>query len=479
MRWYDIYKKNKCFHSTSLNELIEYLLSDTLKGRAHSNLLESHEHVIGTAFTRDLSIAEAWGDFILVFDEPTLMESYKILPVDLPHDYSIVAEEFVIGNIETITKYLDKIILSNNAKKQLSLYTESVLRSNDLQGLLVVEKIHRLSGLYEQTYLLERKIDDIKFDTIMESDNSIIKALKKRFGPQYDFFMEHLRRFKNEMKETSEVGKMLFKASKGQKLTSDEKTIIVEQFKDLARMVWMGWPQLQPLPFVSLLWIPIAIKVLNHLGIDHRPSAWRDEANADITENAHAPLYHGMKYNHLVQALKADKLEGRTSQRFWGDGRRRTEDDPEYRNSYWMKGFSLTRDKKYAMGWSDTCLVLDQELLRQRFSIEPYAWNYHYSGKHGRRDHKKEREEFLITKKSHDSYQLKPEYPGDDEKRVDINRLKSPEGEIKPLSKYLLGFYVDQEYAEAIPDNPDMKYLLSHPKFKGLYTPNSSGGFVG
>ncbi len=62
-------------------------------------------------------------------------------------------------------------------------------------------------------------------------------------------------------------------------------------------------------------------------------------------------LYHGLDFNKLETILREDKIPGYTSQRYWKDGLRRKDNDPDYNNSMYYKGISTTRDINFAKQW--------------------------------------------------------------------------------------------------------------------------------
>ena len=195
-------------------------------------------------------------------------------------------------------------------------------------------------------------------------------------------------------------------------------------------------------------------------------------------------LFHALKFEYALNALRDDKIQGRTTQRYWKDGLRRKDNDPQYEDSFWMKGFSCTRDFEFAKNWGAIVFVFDKDKIKESKKIVPYAWNY--MRKHCTPDHKKEREEFVILKKlestlknkenpifaqelkealahedSSEDYQC---YLQDLLKRADycdVERAKKPEGELK-LSDILLGFYIckdrtsyySKEELEKLTENP-------------------------
>ena len=73
-------------------------------------------------------------------------------------------------------------------------------------------------------------------------------------------------------------------------------------------------------------------------------------ASEILMESKEASLFHGLKIEYAMKALMENKIEARTFQRWWPDGKRRQEDDPLYKSSFIMKGFSTTRDFDFALG---------------------------------------------------------------------------------------------------------------------------------
>ncbi len=93
-----------------------------------------------------------------------------------------------------------------------------------------------------------------------------------------------------------------------------------------------------------------------------------------------------------------------------------------------------------------TFIVLNQDKLKQDYKIVPYQWNYSI-GSDYIKDHKKEREEFVITDYVDDFYH-------------DVSF-----GSIKPLSKYIIGFYVS-DYVISV-EKDELVKLIS--EFEDLY----------
>lgn len=185
-----------------------------------------------------------------------------------------------------------------------------------------------------------------------------------------------------------------------------------------------------------------------------------------IVEGRDAPLYRAYREpKWAVKALRDDELLGTTTQRYWPDGKRRLDNDPEYQSSFWMKGLSMTRDIEFAKVWGDVVMVFDQRLLSQRFKIEPFNWGYSIPQN---KEHKREREEFLVLKKTGETF------TDPDGSVKNYKRFAAPEGSIQNMSKYLIGFWLDQHlvdpdgYTHGLSDE-DLAYLKDHPKFLGYF----------
>lgn len=162
-----------------------------------------------------------------------------------------------------------------------------------------------------------------------------------------------------------------------------------------------------------------------------------------ITEGRDALLYHGYgNPKHASMALTSGKMAATSTQRFWPDGRRRTEKEDDYESSYWMKGVSFTRNIRFAMAWGWVVFAVNQAKLVQRTKVIPFSWAYHMDGDGHKHNFRKEGEEFAIVKMTPDNYRFPPghEQEGD----FDTNRFTSKsmiEGYID-LNPILEGIYL-------------------------------------
>lgn len=214
-----------------------------------------------------------------------------------------------------------------------------------------------------------------------------------------------------------------------------------------------------------------------------------------LIEGRDAPLYHGVRHNHAIKQLQANKIEGRTTQRFWPDGRRLRDDHPDYKNSFWLKGVSTTRTLAYAQNWADVVYVLDQRKLTQRYKVIPFNWGY-ANAQTRNPNPKRETEEFVVLGKIYKSMErfiedynderdvMWDEYAAAEKKR---NREKMDEilaklksmptameawmgpttSNIEPLDAYLTGIYADKIHETLGAKNIDI--ITNHPKFIGYF----------
>lgn len=182
--------------------------------------------------------------------------------------------------------------------------------------------------------------------------------------------------------------------------------------------------------------------------------------NFESFNHSHADLYHAIKTEYALTALETNKLDTYTFQRFWEDGKRKKDDHPEYFNSFYYFGLSLTRDINYASQWSDVIFVFDQSALKTKYKLLPYNWGYSIGNGYvqGHRV-KREREEFLIAsvyKKTLSNREL-------------LDKLRTPNGSIIPLDRFLKGFYISKAIDKIYDGkNEKLEKLKKHPLFLGL-----------
>lgn len=208
----------------------------------------------------------------------------------------------------------------------------------------------------------------------------------------------------------------------------------------------------------------------------------------ELLEARGGPLYHSMMGEYIEETLREDRILGTSIHRYndegklifdpelhggwltstdgsipnhWYQDRKDTLADPDvperakrnirdWEDSNWYVGVSLTRSPKFASGWKEIILELDQALLAQRYRIIPKAWG----------STRREAEEFLVLKDDAKEYVESGEY----------RKINSNTPRIAPLSKYLTGLYLPMREKRKFslrPVEPEQKLVMKHPLFKG------------
>lgn len=211
-------------------------------------------------------------------------------------------------------------------------------------------------------------------------------------------------------------------------------------------------------------------------------------------KNTHL-FFHAVKTEYVRDILDRGGILGYTTHRYWDDGRRYKDNEPEYNNSYWMKGISMTLSLSYALGWGHVVLVFDKNEIIKRHPIENYNWGHHIA--QGSRNHKKEYEEFVVLSKTGKRYLNKdnPEFKEEmdyflnlkespdctteelaeiraryDKKQNDIcaGEFNTPEGEFV-FGSALKGIIVRGSLIDIYgTEDALVQYLVNHPKFLGI-----------
>lgn len=196
-------------------------------------------------------------------------------------------------------------------------------------------------------------------------------------------------------------------------------------------------------------------------------------------------VFHSIKLEYIKEILSEKKIRGRTTQRYWADGKRRQDHEEDYKDSFWMKGISTTRNLTFAVNWAAVTLVLDLTKIKQKKEVIPYAWNFQMktSG-----HNKKETEEFVVLSKKQRKFKNceDPEFMKEYQEamnssdpevvshykeqhdKFNSHLMKEPEGELD-ISKVLMGVILKSDIIDIYGiDNEDIQYVLNHPLFLGM-----------
>lgn len=200
-------------------------------------------------------------------------------------------------------------------------------------------------------------------------------------------------------------------------------------------------------------------------------------------------LFHGTKLEYVKETLERGSILGYTGQRYWPDGKRRKEKDPDYEDSFWMKGISMTRDINYAISWGSVTLIFDRKEILKKHEIQSYAWNYLFNHS---TDNKKEAEDFVVLNKTGKrfkknerdeflkEYDEAMKYPDDEEgieiknyykkeyDKFDLHAFKEPHGEFV-FKDALKGFIIKGSTLDIFGlENETIQFLINHPLFLGI-----------
>ena len=196
-------------------------------------------------------------------------------------------------------------------------------------------------------------------------------------------------------------------------------------------------------------------------------------------------LWHSIKKEHLNLILDNNYLESRTTQRYWKNGVVLRDDDRDaYQESFYMKGWSTSRDKFYSLAWSGITLLLDESAIRRDFKVKPISWNYRNACCKVNFD--KEREEFILSNFIDQTFEeIKQEYFDitdriyDDLGKDALKKWQSENGtdfifymkrkgtKKIDLNKYLIGIFIDRIEFD-IYKGKGYEKALNHPLFKGF-----------
>lgn len=208
-------------------------------------------------------------------------------------------------------------------------------------------------------------------------------------------------------------------------------------------------------------------------------------------------LWHAMSIENALSAINDGALTPHTSHRVWRDGVKRKDNHPEYEDSLWATGWSLTRDKNFALKWGPIILEFDKQEIKNNFKIMQISWNYTIPKINT--DHKKEREEFVLSgaiKQSTNFYKQRGEafdaeydelydkkldgkITVEEQRRLEIaekynwfEEWKSPVGKKLPLERNCIGIYLSKEKFDTGLFNDDIQKIKDHKLFKGFLSSN-------
>lgn len=203
-------------------------------------------------------------------------------------------------------------------------------------------------------------------------------------------------------------------------------------------------------------------------------------------------LWHGLSMENFLIMLEDGEMKARTNHRYWLEGKHYFDDENEYDSSFWMKGWSTSRDKFFSMTWGAVVLLLDEELIKRDFQVKPISW---ISTLRSAQNIKQEREEFIVAEKGSMTFEgLKEQFESicDELEELDnsdpfashledflkntcnnegfIGYFKSPASKTIDFNKYVKGFFLRDATRAPKDEIKEHEKLSKHPLFKGFYS---------
>lgn len=199
-------------------------------------------------------------------------------------------------------------------------------------------------------------------------------------------------------------------------------------------------------------------------------------------------LWHGLSMENFLILLSDGVMKARTNHRYWLEGKHYFDDENEYESSFWMKGWSTSRDKFFSMSWGAVVLLLDEDLIKQDFQVKPISW---ISTLRSAQYIKQEREEFIIAEKGLRTFEeLKADFEmicdeleeSDSSHELDsflnntcnkegfIGYFKSPARKTIDVNKYVKGFFLRDSSRAPKSEIAEFDHLTKHPLFKGFFS---------
>lgn len=118
------------YHSTTIKHASSIILGDEIKAMtAHTidafdigkkyAMDKYKDTILGISLTRSLPFARSWDDVVFVLNQEKLRQKYKMIEIDYNEERWNThahgeAEEFLIGSIKPLSKYLIKILISDD-----------------------------------------------------------------------------------------------------------------------------------------------------------------------------------------------------------------------------------------------------------------------------------------------------------------------------------------------------------------------------
>lgn len=112
--------------------------------------VNKYGNVNGVSLTRDPFFARRWGSgegVVLVFDSTKLRQNYRLVPFDYyQNPKKSEAEEFLVGPVKGVSRYLTGIVMSQQTFDELHEYDDQFIEGHKPYGDLLNHPLLRIEG---------------------------------------------------------------------------------------------------------------------------------------------------------------------------------------------------------------------------------------------------------------------------------------------------------------------------------------------
>lgn len=171
------------YHATDLVAIVDILGSNVVQGKANlpvnkfsafrdkdkDRFVDQDQHVHGVSLTRDIRFAKYWDDYIIVFDQSKLQARFRIQPFyyfqqgnKYRHGEHAEAEEFLMGDIQGVTKYISKIIVADEALDEVEEYKDYLFKHPDRKKLNGLMRLYYFMGDHESEMEVKSYLAGVK-----------------------------------------------------------------------------------------------------------------------------------------------------------------------------------------------------------------------------------------------------------------------------------------------------------------------------
>lgn len=187
-------------------------------------------------------------------------------------------------------------------------------------------------------------------------------------------------------------------------------------------------------------------------------------------------VWHGMNLKNFEQLIDNNfRMQAFTTQRYWQDGKLRKDNAPDYNDSFWYHGWSLSRSKVVSSSFGEILWAMDLNEIKKEFKTIPISWNFTIRN-NTKLNHKKEQEEFVIAHKGKYSLEFVARASNEYQERIDeIHDILHDNNNLSERERNEL--IREREIKEEFFDKNWFKEILEGPKGKEMDINRFTAGF--